>query len=324
MSGGERRAVPPRGWMCRNCTTDVPSLAEACGVCRRGGLPSAGGGGGDGRTTTTLAHYSAVGIAGVVGRVTPVREGGGRGGVAAGCWTMGARMSSATFGRDGEGGLGDGDDGGDFLWNLEDVGGDVGAGWRSGSDGVSGEGGNDADAGGYYEMMGLGLGSSSGTRLGKARGTKKETKTAKKRKAKGQSQKTASSSSPTSLYSPSSSSSFGGGVGIDDLDETSFVLHDASDEEHINAIHNIVRRDVWEGFVVGTTSTTASSARGKGDDTGSRSTSRLERYAGTIGFRCRFCKVAPPGERAEKSAVYPRSLERIYLSNIRFQRDHIM
>ncbi|KAL3766369.1 hypothetical protein ACHAW5_000908 [Stephanodiscus triporus] len=107
-------------------------------------------------------------------------------------------------------------------------------------------------------------------------------------------------------------------------DETSFVLHDATDEDHINAIHNIVRRDVWEGFVVGTTATTASSARGRADDTGGRSTSRLERYAGTIGFRCRFCKGAPPGERAEKSAVYPRSLERIYLSNIRFQRDHIM
>mmetsp|Transcript_12479 Transcript_12479/g.20190 ORF Transcript_12479/g.20190 Transcript_12479/m.20190 type:complete len:114 (-) Transcript_12479:270-611(-) len=50
---------------------------------------------------------------------------------------------------------------------------------------------------------------------------------------------------------------------------------------------------------------------------------RLARYDGTIGFRCRFCKNVPLNQRAEKSAVYPRSLERIYLANFRFQRDHI-
>ncbi|KAL3811939.1 hypothetical protein ACHAXA_007219 [Cyclostephanos tholiformis] len=221
------------------------------------------------------------------------------------------------------------EDGGDFLWNLDDEGNDEGGGWRAGGDAVAGE---DADVDGFYEKMVLGLGSSGGTRVEKKGGegttkTKKKKGTKGKRRTGGGVGATATSSlSSASLLYPLSSTCGGGdvGFGCDDHVETSFVLHDASDEEHINAIHNIVRRDVWEGFVVGTTSTTASSARGKGDDTGSRSTSRLERYAGTIGFRCRFCKVAPPGERAEKSAVYPRSLERIYLSNIRFQRDHIM
>jgi len=140
-----------------------------------------------------------------------------------------------------------------------------------------------------------------------------------------------------------------------------FILYDTNDDDHINAVHNIVRRDIWEGFVVGssgeptmlhttpvingdstnteedsagadagvagtnaaagsTTTTTAADATADVN----RSSSRLERYAGTIGFRCRFCKCAPASERAEKSAVYPRSLERIYLSNIRFQRDHIL
>jgi hypothetical protein len=145
-----------------------------------------------------------------------------------------------------------------------------------------------------------------------------------------------------------------------------FILYDTNDDDHINAVHNIVRRDIWEGFVVGSSgeptmlnttpvtngdntneeedgagadagvagtkaagggsTTTTATAAATADATAdvNRSSSRLERYAGTIGFRCRFCKCAPASERAEKSAVYPRSLERIYLSNIRFQRDHIL
>ena len=109
--------------------------------------------------------------------------------------------------------------------------------------------------------------------------------------------------------------------------EKFFSLHAKGDEEHINQVHILVRRDIWEGFVVGTTSTTASSTPGskKGDDKeGSRSEARLSRYANTVGFRCKWCKHARPSDRAEKSAVYPRSITRIYLSNIRFQRDHIV
>jgi hypothetical protein len=115
-------------------------------------------------------------------------------------------------------------------------------------------------------------------------------------------------------------------------DPSTFILHTNSDEEHVNAVHRIVRRDIWEGFVVGagssstnnTITTTATTSDSSVVDDNRSSNSRLERYSGTIGFRCRFCKFAPPSDRAEKSAVYPRSLERIYLSNIRFQRDHIM
>lgn len=99
------------------------------------------------------------------------------------------------------------------------------------------------------------------------------------------------------------------------------VLYDNEDEHHINAIHNIVRRDIWEGFVV-----SSDAAVGSDDLDGNadaRRCGRLARYEGTIGFRCRFCKNEPPNQRAERSAVYPRSLERIYHANIRFQRDHI-
>ena len=50
---------------------------------------------------------------------------------------------------------------------------------------------------------------------------------------------------------------------------------------------------------------------------------RIARYDGTVGLRCRFCKHVPLDERAPRSAVYPRCLEKIYSANLRFQRDHI-
>ncbi|KAL7531780.1 hypothetical protein ACHAXR_004225 [Thalassiosira sp. AJA248-18] len=96
-----------------------------------------------------------------------------------------------------------------------------------------------------------------------------------------------------------------------------FVLYDETDDKHINHLHNIVRRDIWEGFVVG------ADDESPPENDNRRTFGRLTRYDGTIGFRCRYCKNAPASERAEKSAVYPRSLERIYLANIRFQRDHV-
>lgn len=100
------------------------------------------------------------------------------------------------------------------------------------------------------------------------------------------------------------------------------VLYDNEDDHHINAIHNIVRRDIWEGFVVDASDTAfvCDDVDGASD---ARRCGRLARYDGTVGFRCRYCKNEPPGRRAERSAVYPRSLERIYHANIRFQRDHI-
>ena len=100
--------------------------------------------------------------------------------------------------------------------------------------------------------------------------------------------------------------------------DKTFVLYDKDDDKHINALHNIIRRDIWEGFVVDTSKDLL-------DDNQStaRRTGRIARYEGTIGFRCRFCKNAPLNERAGQSAVYPRCLERIYIANIRFQRDHI-
>ncbi|KAL7524537.1 hypothetical protein ACHAXR_000616, partial [Thalassiosira sp. AJA248-18] len=88
-------------------------------------------------------------------------------------------------------------------------------------------------------------------------------------------------------------------------------------EKCVNAVHDIVRRDIWEDLIVGTSKDVIN------EGSNARLSGRLARYIGTVGFRCRFCMHPPLAQRAKKSAVYPRSLERIHPANIRFQRDHV-
>ena len=106
-------------------------------------------------------------------------------------------------------------------------------------------------------------------------------------------------------------------------DTKTFILYDEGDDKYINSVHNIIRRDIWEGFVVGDTVKDSDTSTPQNQDMQAKSTGRLARYQGTVGFRCRFCKHVPLGQRAENSAVYPRSIENIYTANLRFQRHHI-
>jgi len=109
------------------------------------------------------------------------------------------------------------------------------------------------------------------------------------------------------------------------VNKNSFILHDKDDDKYINPVHSLIRRDIWEGFVVDSfkdaAAVSSKDTRMKTDVT--TNIGRVARYNGTIGFRCRFCKHVPLHQRAPRSAVYPRTLERIYSANIRFQRDHI-
>jgi len=102
----------------------------------------------------------------------------------------------------------------------------------------------------------------------------------------------------------------------------SFILHDKDDDEYINPVHSLIRRDIWEGFVVDSFKD-AAAVSSKDTPYYMTNNSRVARYNGTVGFRCRFCKHVPLHQRAPRSAVYPRSLERIYSAHLRFQRDHI-
>ena len=112
----------------------------------------------------------------------------------------------------------------------------------------------------------------------------------------------------------------------DDINRKSFILYDKDDDERINAAHNLIRRDIWEGFVVDTAIKEAGTKEDilNSSSKARYSAGRLARYDGTVGFRCRFCKHVPLDQRAYRSAVYPRSIECIYSANLRFQRDHIM
>ena len=88
-------------------------------------------------------------------------------------------------------------------------------------------------------------------------------------------------------------------------DDTSFSLHRDSDRKHINELHMLIRRDILEGYVT------------------PNSDGRMRKYANTIGFRCKFCKHINREQRVKKSSVHPRTIESIYKSCMRFQRDHI-
>lgn len=87
---------------------------------------------------------------------------------------------------------------------------------------------------------------------------------------------------------------------IDDSHARSFTLYDPADEGRISDIHSVFRRDIYEGFVV---------------PDGAR-------YAGTVAFRCRFCKHLPAESRAAQSWVFPRTVEQMYRAHIRFNREH--
>ena len=116
-------------------------------------------------------------------------------------------------------------------------------------------------------------------------------------------------------------------VSFQEDNKESFILHDKDDDQYINPVHSLIRRDIWEGFVVDAVKDAA--AVSSKDTQLSMKTDvttnigRVARYNGTVGFRCRFCKHIPLHQRAPRSAVYPRSIERIYAAHLRFQRDHI-
>jgi len=97
-------------------------------------------------------------------------------------------------------------------------------------------------------------------------------------------------------------------------------LYADSDEDHINPIHNIIRRDILEVFVEAPSSTFNV---GTWDHPGS-SKARQSRFAGRVGLRCRFCKHLPVGTNANLATIYPETLEGIYRAcSVRFQKRHI-
>ena len=95
-------------------------------------------------------------------------------------------------------------------------------------------------------------------------------------------------------------------------------LYEPDDAENTHPSHAIIRRDILEAFV-----TVAPKEDEDLSGEGKKKTARRRRYAGKVGFRCRFCKDAHVHEQADLSVIYPESIKGLYRANIRFQSKHI-
>jgi hypothetical protein len=102
-------------------------------------------------------------------------------------------------------------------------------------------------------------------------------------------------------------------------------LYADGDEDHINPIHNIIRRDILEVFVETPSSSVPVGAPDvPGSESGRAVKARQSRFAGRIGLRCMYCKHLPVGSNANLATIYPETLEGIYRAcSVRFQKRHI-
>lgn len=97
-------------------------------------------------------------------------------------------------------------------------------------------------------------------------------------------------------------------------------LYAEGDEDYINPIHNILRRDILEVFV------DTDRPIHNNSNISNHHAPRNARFAvGRVGLRCRFCKHLPPGSStANLSTIYPETLEGIYRAcSVRFQKRHL-
>ncbi|KAK1741330.1 hypothetical protein QTG54_007808 [Skeletonema marinoi] len=90
------------------------------------------------------------------------------------------------------------------------------------------------------------------------------------------------------------------------------------DEKNTHPSHAIIRRDILEAFV-----TVAPKEDEDLTGEGKKKTARRRRYAGKVGFRCRYCKDKHVEEQGDLSVIYPESIKGLYRANIRFQSKHI-
>ena len=112
-------------------------------------------------------------------------------------------------------------------------------------------------------------------------------------------------------------------------------LYAEGDEDHINPIHNIIRRDILEVFVDtagvqkkdGSSITSTTTTRSGGRRTkviAKKKSSCTSMPPHRIGLRCKFCKHLPGNKRANLSTIFPETLEGVYRAcSVRFQKRHL-
>ena len=102
-------------------------------------------------------------------------------------------------------------------------------------------------------------------------------------------------------------------------------LYTTGEEDHINPVHTIIRRDILEVFVE--TSSNSSSSRmasSPGSSVHASLRARQTRFSNKVGLRCRFCKHLPDDAKSPLSAVFPETLAGLYRACcVRFRKRHL-
>ena len=103
------------------------------------------------------------------------------------------------------------------------------------------------------------------------------------------------------------------------------TLYTTGEEDHINPVHTIIRRDILEVFVEKSTSSSSGRiASPPGSSVHASLRARQTRFSNKVGLRCRFCKHLPDEDKSPLSAVFPETLAGLYRACcVRFQKRHL-
>ena len=113
------------------------------------------------------------------------------------------------------------------------------------------------------------------------------------------------------------------------------ALFDEDDIPFVNPSHYIIGSEILEAFVVpkyhddDDAPAAATKSKGKAAKKTSapkkhrRSKKKIDFRAGSVAFRCRFCKNSPYKNGLPLATIYPQSLKGLYRANLRFQANHL-
>jgi len=115
------------------------------------------------------------------------------------------------------------------------------------------------------------------------------------------------------------------------------ALFDNEDKPFVNPTHYIIGSEILEPFVIpryhedappaaasaSAVSTCNSAHKKKNKQVKKRKKKKINFRAGTIAFRCRFCKHSPNKNEAPLATIYPETVGGLYRANLRFQAGHL-
>eukprot|EP00984_Skeletonema_dohrnii_P013537 scaffold5597_cov154-Skeletonema_dohrnii-CCMP3373.AAC.6 len=115
------------------------------------------------------------------------------------------------------------------------------------------------------------------------------------------------------------------------------ALFDEEDKPFVNPTHYIIGSEILEPFVIpryhddsptaaasaSAASTSNSAHKKKNKQVVKKRKKKTNFRAGTIAFRCRFCKHSPYKNDSPLATIYPETVGGLYRANLRFQAGHL-